>query len=141
MVVGKWTLFVMLLVGALCRPGQVLAEVKLHGLFSEGMVLQQGAKVPIWGTAADNEKVTVKIEDEEVSTTAKDGKWLVNLNNLKPGGPYEMTVTGTNAIQFKDVLVGEVWVCSGQSNMEQRVSDSRNPKDTIGKSKNPNIRL
>src|SRR5439155_11945989 len=66
---------------------------------------------------------------------------LVNLKNLKSGGPIDMTVKGTNSIEFKDVLVGEVWVCSGQSNMEQRVSESRNPKDAIDKSKNANIRL
>ena len=141
MVVRKWTLFVMLLVGVACRPGQALAEVKLHGLFTEGMVLQQGTKVPVWGTAADDEKVTVKIQDQEVSTTAKNGKWRVDLNKLKPGGPYEMTVKGTNTIQFKGVLVGEVWVCSGQSNMEWPMTLSRNPKEDIAKSKNPNIRL
>jgi sialate O-acetylesterase len=139
--VRKRTLFFVLLVGAMCRPEQALAEVKLHGLFTEGMVLQQGTKVPVWGTAADDEKVTVKIQDQEVSTTAKNGKWRVNLKNLKPGGPYEMTVQGTNTIQFKDVLVGEVWVCSGQSNMEWPLSASRNPKEAIEKSANANIRL
>lgn len=139
MVVRKWTLFAMLLV--VCGPGRALAEVKLHGLFTEGMVLQQGTKVPVWGTAADDEKVTVKIQDQEVSTTAKNGKWIVNLNNLKAGGPYEMTVKGTNTIEFKDVLVGEVWVCSGQSNMEWPMTLSRNPKEDIAKSENSKIRL
>jgi sialate O-acetylesterase len=129
------------LLAGLCCHTRALAEVKLHGLFTEGMVLQQGAKVPVWGTADADEKVTVSIQGQEVSTTAKDGKWRVNLKNLKAGGPFEMTVKGSNTIEFKDVLVGEVWVCSGQSNMEWPVSLSRNPKETIAESKNPNIRL
>jgi len=129
------------LAAGLCWQGQAQAEVKLHGLFTEGMVLQQGTRVPVWGTADADEKVTVSIQGQEVSTTAKDGKWRVNLKDLKAGGPFEMTVKGSNTIEFKDVLVGEVWVCSGQSNMEWSVSGSRNPKETIANSKNSNIRL
>jgi sialate O-acetylesterase len=129
-----------LLTGVCCQ-GRVLAEVKLHGLFTEGMVLQQGMRVPVWGTADNDEKVTVSIQGQEVFTTARDGKWRVDLNKLQAGGPFEMTVKGSNTITFKDVLVGEVWVCSGQSNMEWPVSLSRNPKEAIAESANPKIRL
>jgi sialate O-acetylesterase len=115
--------------------------VKPHTLFSDGMVLQQGMKTPIWGTAEDNERVTVQFQDQEVSTTAKDGKWMVRLENLKAGGPFEMTIAGNNTIRIKNVLVGEVWICSGQSNMEFPVSACANAKDAVADSKNPMIRL
>src|SRR5947209_1678275 len=97
------------------------AAVTPHALFGDGAVLQQGAKVPVWGTADPGEKVTVRFQDQEVSATAKGGKWRVELQNLKAGGPFEMTIRGTNTVQLKDILVGEVWVCSGQSNMEWSV--------------------
>lgn len=130
-----------LLWGALLAGGAE-AAVKPHGLFTDGMVLQQGTKVPVWGTADENEKVTVRIQDQEASTTAKGGKWLVHLNNLKAGGPFELTVRGgANALTLKDVLVGEVWVCSGQSNMEWSVRQSRDPKETAAKADYPMIRL
>src|SRR5713101_5222631 len=122
--------------------GQVgRADVKPHALISDGMVLQQGMKVPVWGTADVGEKVTVTIQNQEASTTAKDGKWQVELDNLKVGGPYEMTIAGKNQIHYKNVLVGEVWVASGQSNMEWPVRLSADPEKTAKESKNPNIRL
>src|SRR5581483_7299175 len=98
-------------------------------------------KVPIWGTADEGEKVTVSFQGQEVSATAAQGKWLVQLDSLKAGGPFEMTITGTNSIRFKDVLVGEVWICSGQSNMEWPVSLSAEPEKTISESKYPMIHL
>src|ERR1700676_4999318 len=72
--------------------------VKPHTLFSDGMVLQQGMKAPVWGTADDNERVTIQFQSQEVSTTAKDGKWIIRLENLKAGGPFEMTITASNTI-------------------------------------------
>jgi len=131
-----------LLILNLCFQSQhSFAAVKPHALISESMVLQAGMKVPIWGTADDGEKVTVRLQGQEVSATAKDGKWLVHLEELKAGGPFEMTIAGSNTIHFKNVLVGEVWICSGQSNMEWPVSLSAEPEKTIKQSKNPMIRL
>jgi sialate O-acetylesterase len=117
------------------------ADVKPHALISDNMVLQRDMKVPIWGTADEGEKVTVHFQDQEATATAKDGKWLVRLDKLKAGGPYEMTITGNNKIHFKNVLVGEVWVGSGQSNMWWPVSMSAEPKQVASESKNPQIRL
>src|ERR1700683_911363 len=95
-----------------------LADVSLNHLFSDHMVLQQGAKAPIWGTADVGEQVTVSFEGQTQSTKAgDDGRWTIDLSNLKTGGPAELDVTGKNSIAIKDVLVGEVWLCSGQSNM------------------------
>ena len=94
------------------------AEVILPPVLSSHMVLQRGMKVPVWGTAAPGEKVTVKFRDQEKSTTADaQGKWRVSLDSLKEGGPDVLTVAGSNTLKLEDVLVGEVWLGSGQSNM------------------------
>ena len=117
------------------------AAVKPHALFSDDAVLQQGMKVPVWGTANDGEKVTVKIQGQEVTTTAKDGKWRVDLAPLKTGGPFELTIAGENTITLKNVLVGEVWIASGQSNMVWSVKECGDAERTIAGSANPQIRL
>jgi len=106
------------------------AEVKPNSLFSDHMVLQRNVAVPVWGTAADGEKVTVSFNGQTVSTTAANGRWMIKLEKLKAGGPYTMTVAGTNTISINDVLVGEVWLCSGQSNMERQLGP-RPPQQPI----------
>jgi sialate O-acetylesterase len=99
------------------------AEVQPSPLFSDHAVLQSGMSVPVWGTAAPGEKVTVTFLKQHRSAVAgSDGRWMVRLTKLKAGGPYDMTIAGSNTIQVHDVLVGEVWVGSGQSNMEFTVS-------------------
>ena len=103
--------------------------------------MQQGIKVPVWGTANEGEKVTVKVAGQEVSTTAKDGKWRIELAPLAAGGPHEMTITGDNTVKVKDVLVGEVWIASGQSNMQWSVKQSDAADQNIKESANPKIRL
>ena len=101
----------------------LLADVKPSGLFGDHMVLQSGMAVPVWGTAAPGERVTVTLNGQKQSATASaDGKWMVRLKSLKPGGPFQMTIAGTNTIAIADVLVGEVWLGSGQSNMAFTVS-------------------
>jgi sialate O-acetylesterase len=139
--IRKLPLLAAVLVGAACCCGPSRADVKPHALFSEGMVLQQGSKVPVWGTADDGEQVTVRCEGQEASATAKDGRWQVRLDNLKAGGPYELTIAGKNTVTIKNVLVGEVWVCSGQSNMEWPVRASADAERHIANSANPKIRL
>jgi sialate O-acetylesterase len=99
------------------------ADVKPSALFSDHMVLQSGMSVPVWGTADPGEKITVKFLKQKKSVNAgADGKWMIRLTKLKPGGPFEMTIAGKNSITVKDVLVGEVWLGSGQSNMAFTVS-------------------
>ncbi|MCS6852786.1 MAG: sialate O-acetylesterase [Gemmataceae bacterium] len=119
----------------------VQAEVKPHALFSDHMVLPRGAKTPVWGTAADGETVTVRFLKQEKTTTAKNGRWLVYLENLQAGGPYELTITGTNTITLKNVLIGDVWLCSGQSNMAWAVRSSAGADEAIAAPANPMIRL
>jgi sialate O-acetylesterase len=95
------------------------AEVKPNSLFSDHAVLQQGCAVPVWGTAKDGERITVAFGGQKVSTTATDGKWRVRLEPLAAGGPFTMVISGENTVTISDLLVGEVWICSGQSNMER----------------------
>jgi len=110
--------------------------VRLPAIFADHMVLQRGMKVPVWGWAAAGEKVTVKIGGQEVSTAADaKGKWMVRLEPMKAGGPFEMTVAGKRTITIKDILVGEVWLCSGQSNMAMTVGSCKNTKAELEASK------
>lgn len=119
----------------------VQAEVKPNGLFGDGAVLQQKIKVPVWGTARDGEKVSVKFQGQEVVTVAKDGRWSVTLKPLKAGGPFAMTITGDNTITFTNVLVGEVWLCSGQSNMGFKLNRAENAADAIAAASDSQLRL
>lgn len=115
---------VLFLFGALAIAPPLQAEVKVPNLFSDHMVLQRGQAVPIWGTAAANEKLTVKFRQQSKETTADaNGKWRVALDALEVGEASDLTIEGAaNKIQIVDVLVGEVWVGSGQSNMDGSVS-------------------
>ena len=125
---------------------QGFALVKPNSLFSNNMVLQRGVSVPIWGTANDGEKVTVEFNGQKVTTVAKDGKWKVSLKALKANSkPQTMTITGENTIKIENILVGEVWVCSGQSNMEMSISSAwpkpiTNVKEEIINANYPEIR-
>lgn len=130
-----------LLIAVVALTGVARADVTPHSLFADNMVLQQGIKVPVWGTAADGEEVSVTCQGQTAKTTAKDGKWRVDLAPLKKGGPYEMTIKGKNTVELKNVLVGEVWICSGQSNMEWSVNSSADKDKVIGASANPQLRL
>lgn len=106
------------------------AAVALASPFTDHAVLQQGVDIPVWGTAADGEQVTISIADQKASTTAKAGVWSVRLKPIAAGGPYQMTVAGTTTITLNDVLIGEVWICSGQSNMERQLGP-RPPQQLI----------
>ena len=114
------------------------AGVKPHALFTDGTVLQRDIPVPIWGTADNGEKVTVEINGQSVSTTAADGKWMVRLKPLKAGGPFTLKI---NNLELKNVLVGDVWICSGQSNMQWSVKQSDNADAEIANANFPMIRL
>ena len=96
------------------------AEVILPKILGHNMVLQRDKKVAIWGTAAPAEKITVSFAGQNKTTVAdKSGNWSVKLNPMQASfTPREMTIKGTNTIVLKNILVGEVWLCSGQSNME-----------------------
>ncbi|MGD0572395.1 MAG: sialate O-acetylesterase [Sedimentisphaerales bacterium] len=135
---------VVVLVIVLVLAGVLSADVRLPSVISDNMVLQQGKAVPIWGWADANEAVTVTGSwgsDQWKTTADQDGKWMVKIDTGKAGGPYEMTVSGKNPITIKNILVGEVWVCSGQSNMEFTVRQAKNSAEEMADANNyPKIR-
>ena len=115
-------------------PTQSTAEVKLPPVLSSHMVLQRDMPVPIWGTATAGEKVTVSFRGQEKSAAADpQGKWLVKLDPLKAGGPDVMKIAGANTVTLEDVLVGEVWVGSGQSNMAGGVAGYAKNDEVLAK--------
>ena len=118
------------------------AELRLPALFSDNMVLQQGIAVPVWGWADEGEVITVTFRGQSAIATAHEGKWFIQLRKLKAGGPDVLTIsTKTRTLRLANVLVGEVWVCSGQSNMEWPLSRSYESQADIAASASPNIRL
>ncbi len=133
------TLSATVLILGFATPAQ--AVPRPHTLFSENTVLQRGKTVPVWGTGRDGEKITVSIAGKTASTTAKGGEWRVNLPALKAGGPYTLTLAGDSTVEIKNVLVGEVWICSGQSNMEWSVNASANPDQVAAGAADPQLRL
>lgn len=120
----------------------IIGQVKLPRLISDNMVLQRNAKLTIWGWAAVGEKVSVRFNNNTYSaTTGADSTWRVTLPAQKSGGPYDMEIKGSNQITIKNILIGDVWVCSGQSNMElpmERVKEKY--AAVIAQSTNPAIR-
>lgn len=103
------------------------ANVTLPKLFADHMVLQRGKQIPVWGWANANEKITVQLNAQTKTIKAgKDGKWMLTLDEEKEGGPFVLTIKGKNTITINDVLIGEVWICSGQSNMEWIVRNTNN---------------
>ncbi|MEP7273648.1 MAG: sialate O-acetylesterase, partial [Acidobacteriota bacterium] len=119
----------------------VRGDVKVPALISDGMVLQQGMNVPLWGWADEGEVVTVELQKQKASATTKDGKWMVRLKSLTAGGPFTLTISGKNRIELRNVLVGEVWICSGQSNMQWQLKQTDNADVEIASAKYPMIRL
>lgn len=119
------------------------AEVKLPSIFSDNMVLQQGRKLPVWGTAAAGEKIKVSFNDQEADATADEsGKWMVELAPMNAGGPFEMKVSGGNTVTIANILVGEVWLCSGQSNMAWSFQrDIQDREKHLAAANHPKIRL
>src|SRR5215212_5203876 len=102
---------------------QIFANVALPKIFGDNMVLQRNKPIPVWGWADANEKITLEFNHQTKSVTAdKSGNWKINLDKESAGGPYQLVVKGNNKITFNNVLVGEVWICSGQSNMEFTVN-------------------
>jgi sialate O-acetylesterase len=142
---GERTVFVGSLVLVLVCAAVSFADVKLPAVISDNMVIQRGMKVPIWGWAEPGEKIFVTVTWKRSTaydaTADKDGKWMVKVKTPKPGGPYDIFIEGNNKITLKDVMVGEVWVCSGQSNMQWSMKRSANAEQEIVEADYPKIRL
>ena len=134
----KWHLVFLVVLAA----QTAFAEVRLPHVFGSHMVLQRRQPVPVWGWADPGEPVMVTLNNQTQKTKAgKDGQWRVTLDPMEAGGPYRMVVQGKkNTVTFEDVLTGEVWVCSGQSNMEFTLKQAANAKTEIPTANHPNIR-
>ena len=118
------------------------AEVRLPSIIGDNMVLQRGVKVRIWGKANAGERITVTFDRKSVNTVADaQGRWQVWLGPLKAGGPSELTIKGDNVLTIKNVLVGEVWICSGQSNMEWALVNTVDGAEAVAQANYPEIRL
>ncbi|NLZ01690.1 MAG: sialate O-acetylesterase [Pirellulaceae bacterium] len=124
-------------IGAACR-----ADVRLPKIFGPKMVLQREMPIPVWGWADPGEKVSVKLGSgrAETATAGDDGAWRVTLPAQPAGGPTDLTVSGKNTIRLEDLLIGEVWLCSGQSNMEWVVANCDRAADEIAAADYPQIR-
>ena len=119
------------------------AEVRLPDILADSMVLQQNQKVPIWGWAEAGETVVVKFQKQKLTVVADgSGKWRVDLKPLKlTYEPQTLTVAGKNTIELKDILVGEVWLVAGQSNMQRLLRETANGDEVQKQANHPNIRL
>lgn len=117
-----------------------MANITLPAFFSDGMVLQQLKPIHIWGHAKANESVTVSLAGQKQTTKAdRNGEWKLQLAPLKAGGPYAIDIKGENSITIRDVLIGEVWICSGQSNMEFLLNKADHAQEEIANANYPDI--
>lgn len=135
----KWIIFTVSVFVALLSDAW--SEVRPNRLFTDNAVLQQNEEVPVWGTAKEGEKVTVLFDGQMAETSAKDGKWMVKLQPHKAGGPYSLIIKGENSVTANNVLVGEVWVCSGQSNMAFNFGEAANAKQEGPLANYPKFRM
>ncbi len=123
----------------LSLPAQ--AGINVAKMFGDHMVLQRDLPVPVWGSAEPGEKVALRMGDQAAEAVAdKDGHWTAKIGPFKAGGPHTLSVRGKESLEFKDVLVGDVWVCGGQSNMEWSVAGVRDAQREIAAALNPQIR-
>jgi len=130
------------MLSCIAMSGFLRADVNPSPLFSDGAVLQQGVPLPVWGQAGAGEKVTVRFRGAEASATAdRTGKWKVQLPAQEAGGPFEMTLSGSNTLTIGNILVGEVWVCAGQSNMAFSLNGADNAAAEIPTANYPKLRL
>ena len=141
--------FLTILLVMVFSANQVSADIKLPAVFCDNMVMQQQTEAAIWGKAGKNSTVKVTTSWNNKSYSAKasaEGNWKLKVTTPQAGGPYEITISDGKPMKLKNVLIGEVWVCSGQSNMEMPTKGFGNQpvtgsSDAIALSSNPNIRL
>jgi sialate O-acetylesterase len=122
----------------------VSADIRLPAIISDHLVLQAGGRVCLWGWADPNEEIKVRVSWRDVDWTIEadpDGKWIFQMLAPEVGGPYEIAFKGKNTVTVKDILAGQVWVCSGQSNMEMALSRVANAEQEIAAAEVPQIRL
>ncbi len=137
-----WPILLLLVLVGVWNPATVQAEIRLPHVFGSHMVLQREKPLTIWGWATPGEAVTVQLGATTQTTKANDsGEWKVLLPAMTAGGPYTLTVSGSSTVTYDDVMIGEVWLCSGQSNMEFGIGNGNHAKEEIANANHPGIRL
>ncbi len=135
---------VIFLILSLAIAGAAFADVKLPAVIGDNMVLQRGKATTMWGWGEPGEQIMVSVSWHSMAweiTADSTNKWTFKMNPPRTAGPHEITFSGKNTIKLKNILVGEVWVCSGQSNMQWSVKQSANAEQEIAQADYPNIRL
>src|ERR1700682_259085 len=138
----KVFLFILVLCILPLLPSRAQAEVRVPSIIGDNMVVQQGRKARVWGTAQPGERVTATFAGHTERTIADgQGHWQIFLGPLKASGPFVMTIAGSNKLTFKNVLVGDVWICSGQSNMEFPLVSANGGAEAMAQANYPEIHL
>ncbi len=138
----KYLISVLLLFCSFVLHETGAANILLPSIISSNMVLQQNVPVPVWGKGSPGEKVVVTFENQEMRTTVDaESLWRIHLEPIAAGGPFTMTIAGNDTIVLTNILVGEVWICSGQSNMEFTLAKSLDAENEMPKANFANIRL
>ena len=135
--------FIFVAVALLVTVPNVYAKLSLPSVFADHMVLQRDKPVSFWGEAEANQKITVSVQQQSVSTQSNAaGEWRVDLPAQTKGGPYTVVIQSQQAIELKDVYFGDVWIASGQSNMEWKLDwDVNNKQQELLDSQYPQIRF
>ena len=112
-----------------------IAAIRLPAIIGDNMVLQRNVKVPLWGWADPGEKIQITFQKKVFECIAgNDGKWSVKLNAYRAGGPYQMVIqSSTTHLLIKNILIGDVWITSGQSNMEFGIQSEKHGAEAIAK--------
>ncbi|MBA2480328.1 MAG: sialate O-acetylesterase [Planctomycetes bacterium] len=133
----------LMLSAAMCFGALAAAQdITVAGIFTDGMVLPRDRTFPVWGTGSAGVTITVALAGKTVTaTTGADGQWKAVLGPLAAGGPHELTITGAKTITCANVLIGDVWLCAGQSNMEFALRFSATAEADVPAAKHPQIRL
>lgn len=123
-------------------PNFLHANITLPGLFSDNMMFQRNHEIEVWGWASNMENVTIDFDHKKYTTkTDTCGLWKIKIEGKPAGGPYELILTGHNSIKLSNILIGDIWVCSGQSNMAMSVSESNHSQREIAAANFPELRL
>lgn len=143
---GLFSIFLIVVLSVKCESVTPAKNIALNPLFTNNMVLQQKQDIPIWGTGEPGGEVQVTLVNQQKKAIIdKDGKWKLKLSPVDAGGPYQLIISGENTYKINNVMVGEVWICSGQSNMEMAVSASwghvNNHQEEVKNANYPNIRI
>lgn len=134
--------YLVIILGLLFLVVQTRAEVKLPSVFGDHMVLQRNQSLKIWGWAKKGEKVEVRFNGYvKTQKAGREGTWSIELPSMTAGGPYELRVSGENEIVLKNILIGDVWICSGQSNMEWPISQTNYTETDTSFINNAQVRM